>query len=224
MRPFHLPALPRLFCCTLAVLAAAGAAQAGEQQELFEIPSTEPIAKVYAVVMQAADNHEAESPPDSENALRAQVAVRTGEVRDGAAGHYIAVVNLKPEDYKAGSKIAVTAQTRSGEIVSLPVRSLSPADKIIAVAANCVPRESAKSDDRLLSLNEETLRTLSGLKKTKEEILTRQLEETLDASRAGRLQQLEETLGLHYAKPISKETPLEELAFRLTAIEALSER
>ena len=131
-------------------------------------------------------------------------------------------VQLEPGDDAPGAKVMAVAMDKDGHAVSGLVEWLQPPDaSAVPGEVACRPQHNIARLDALRMLNEKDLRDLVALRRRRKGVLEGLLKDISIPVLFKKLNASEEKLGITHPKPLSAETPLEELLERLGKIDAL---
>jgi hypothetical protein len=186
--------------------------------ETFEVSSDFPIATAYGILLTPR-------PPEAETGKGGMIGLgRAARIRGLGDNRWRVEVQLESKDYQEGNKLTIVATTSKGIALPSEVRLLGNSKTTHAITPVCQEQADAKDIAKLLALDDEKLGVLLQVRKDQRSLLERHFRSLLTPTRLERLNALEADYGLSYTQPLWAETELNELAFRIGALDALRKR
>lgn len=206
-----------------AFLFVSSAVSAEEFVEEFQLRKTERIASASGMLIPQVSAFElsvsvgAETEP---KAARPTLARPAKAVSKGGDAWQVSV-QLQDGDTEQYEKISVIVTTSAGRILASPVKWLQPEVGQNLSSARCVESEEVNEFYSVLGKNVDAHQALIKIRETRVGVLQDHLNELLTIETLRKLNRLESELGTSRLEPISNLTPLDELTFRIGAIDAV---
>jgi hypothetical protein len=180
-----------------------------------ELESNAPIVATYAVVIKPA-----EQANKLDNRTQSANLSRHSSFLFNKNSRWTVVVRIPLADFVEGAILSVSAKTADGTVIPGVVQALKQPELIVSPNVQCPHPDFENSEFLPSHLTEDGLRTVIASRKAKTEVIEKMLRDYLTKERISKLHKLERKYNISYSKPITEDISIEELAFRLSAIES----
>ena len=127
-----------------------------------------------------------------------------------------------PEQSKQEARLAsILTRTSSGKIKSTPLTQISNFSDTISKDAYCEPSHIVEQTETLAGLDKNALGLLLNVRKTRQNLLKKQIEDKLNSEFVATASKLEQKLGINYPTKLNSKLPLSEIMERVTNLAAL---